>query len=275
MSSEVNDIYMDELQAQAVTAHIGPVVIVIEGAPGSGKTTALIMRALILMKDSVPEESIFLLTPGDGRQAMAVKTAIANDVPRITNAIPHEHVSRLRVSSYRGLAISWLRRFGPEVLGIPRDFRVWSRKQALWAAYRITVKDDSDGHTLASEVPDVMRWYRLRRSSLPEIAISGVPSHWNEFLQLYEEEKCRRGVLDQDDVLVKAMEVMEKSPSLVESWRNSVKPHFLADNFHNLTQVEYCLLETIAGINSSVMVAGDRNQSVGSWWSAETPLGTS
>ena len=270
MSSEVNDIYMDELQAQAVTADIGPVVI--EGAPGSGKTTALIMRALILMKDSVPEESIFLLTPGDGRQAMAVKAAIANDVLRLTNIIPLEQVSRLRVSSYRDLAISWLRRFGPEVLVIPKDFRVWSRKPALWAAYRLTLKGESDGHTLASEVPDVMRWYRFRRSSLPEIAVPDVPSHWHEFLQMYEEEKHLRGVLDQDDVIPKAIEVMEKSPSLVESWRDVVKPHFLADNFHNMTPIEYRFLQTITGRNASVMVAGDCNQSLGSWWGAAPGL---
>ena len=270
MTSQGNDIELDDLQSKAVTAHFGPVAI--EGAPGSGKTTALITRALVLMKDGVPPESLFFLTPGDGRQALAVKTAISNDVPRLTDTIPHEHISRLRVSSYRGLAISWLRRFGPEVLGISKDFRVSSRKQALLAAYGMIVGNGSDWHISASEVPDLMRWHRFRRSSLPEIAVPGVPSHWHEFIQMYEEEKRHRGVLDQDDVLVKAIEVMEKSPGLIDSWRDSMKPHFLADNFHNMTPVEYRLLQTIAGVNSSVMVAGDCNQSVGSWWGADPGL---
>ncbi len=185
MSSQGNDIYdihIDELQKKAVTADIGPVVI--EGSPGSGKTTALITRALILVMDSVSAESIFFLTPGDGRQAMAVKTAISSDVPRITNAIPYEHISRLKVSSYRGLAISWLRRFGPEVSGIPGDFPIWSRRQALNIAHWIALKGGGDQHIDLNEIPDAMRWYRFRRSSLPEIAVAGVPSHWHEFLQM-------------------------------------------------------------------------------------------
>ena len=270
MTSQGNDIELDDLQSKAVTAHLGPVAV--EGAPGSGKTTALITRALVLMKDGVPPESLFFLTPGDGRQALAVKTAISNDVPRLTDTIPHERISRLKISSYRGLAISWLRRFGPEVLGIPKDFGVWSRRRASLAAYGMILENGSDWPISASEVPDVMRWHRFRRSSLPEIAVAGAPSHWHEFLQMYEEEKRRRGVLDQDDVIAKAIEVMEKGPGLIDSWRDSMKPHFLADNFHNMTPVEYRFLQTITGRNASVMVAGDRNQSVGSWWGADPGL---
>ena len=112
-----------------------------------------------------------------------------------------------------------------------------------------------------------MRWNRFRRSRLPENIVPDVPSHWHEFVQHYhyEEVKRRQGVLDQDDVIPKTLEVMQEGPELLERWRDRVRPHILADNFHILTPVEYRLLQIVAGRNGSVVAAGDRNQSIGSW----------
>ena len=39
-----------------------------------------------------------------------------------------------------------------------------------------------------------------------------------------------------------------------------------------MTQAEYRLLQTVAGRNASIVVAGDYNQSVGSWWGADPSL---
>ena len=258
-------IRLDELQWKAAGAKVGPIVI--EGGPGSGKTTALMTRALLLMQNKVPERSILFLTPGDDRQAETLKTAVLRDLPRLTQAMPPERTALLHHYSYRTLAISWVRRFGPEVLGIPKDMAVWNRTQARVTTYRLAENSNLDRNPASYELRDVMRWNRFRRSRLTENIVPDVPSHWHEFVQHYhyEEVKRRQGVLDQDDVIPKALEVMQEGPELLERWRDRVRPHILADNFHILTPVEYRLLQIVAGRNGSVVAAGDRNQSIGSW----------
>ena len=48
-----------------------------------------------------------------------------------------------------------------------------------------------------------------------------------------------------------------------------MKPHLLVDDFQNLTQAEYRLLQLIAGPKGSFTAAGDSNQRVGSWRGAD------
>ena len=56
MTSQDN-LRLDTDQLEAARVEVGPVLV--EGAPGSGKTTVLITRAVLLLRNNVPPKSIF------------------------------------------------------------------------------------------------------------------------------------------------------------------------------------------------------------------------
>ena len=61
-------------------------------------------------------------------------------------------------------------------------------------------------------------------------------------------------------------------PEDLRAWRDRAKPHFVVDDFQNLTRAEYLFLKTLVGSNGSLTVAGDRNQRIGTYRGADREL---
>ena len=268
MTSQDN-LRLDTDQLEAARVEVGPVLV--EGAPGSGKTTVLITRAVLLLRNNVPPKSIFFLTPNN-RQALEIEQTFTGEVQRLTKKISAETADAVQKATPQAFAISYLRRFGAGTQGVPSDFTLWSRRKTAEVIGLFATAGNHGLGVSASDIPDVIRWQRFRQSRLPEIAVHGIPSHWQEVMQLYEQEKRRENALDEGDVIPKAIEAMRLNPEQLQDWRDKVMPHFLVDGFQNLTQSEYSLLQMAAGRDGSIMAAADRNQCVGSWWGADSSL---
>ena len=117
---------LDTDQLEASRAEVGPVLV--EGAPGSGKTTVLITRAVLLLRNNVPPKSIFFLIPNN-RQALEIGRTFTREVQRLTKRISPETADAVQKATPQAFAASYLRRFNTGTQGIPNKFTLWSRRK--------------------------------------------------------------------------------------------------------------------------------------------------
>ena len=259
---------LDRAQHDAVTAPQGPVLV--EGGPGTGKSFVLTVRLARLLAAGAEPKSIFRLTP-DRRQVPEIRRTLHAELSRVKKNVPSEGSEAVQVASIQGLAEPWLRHLGPGAIGIPREFAVWSPQRSEETIRQLLSSSGLNARIFVGDIPDILRWHRhIRSKQQPDVP--GIPSLWHEVIDLYEKEKGRQNALDHEDLTVLVIRALEARPDTVRSWRERIRPHFLVDDFQNLTGVQYRFLQILAGANGSVVAAGDRNQCVGTSWGADAGL---
>ena len=262
MTNSTQRIPLDKAQYDAARASVGTVLV--EGGPGTGKSLALNTRAASLLIAGVSPKSIIYLTPNSFRP-MGIRKTLSRDVLRLTERVSKEAASAVQVSTIQLLADSWLRRFGPDTVGIPNDFTVWNLTRSTEVVRGLARDGNYQSRIYDEDIPDILRWHTLLRSTTSEADSQGIPALWREVAQLYEREKHHHNALDEVDLVLRAIESMESYPDNLEAWKQRIKPHVLVDDFQNVTPTEYRLLRLFADPNGTFMAAADANQRVGSW----------
>ena len=89
----------------------------------------------------------------------------------------------------------------------------------------------------------------------------------SQFLQLYQEEKRKRSVLDFSDLIERAINLLQTFPSLREEQRDKFR-HILVDEFQDTNSLQKTLLEMLKGGKATpdggdnLFVVGDAQQSI-------------
>ncbi|HHT9139582.1 MAG: UvrD-helicase domain-containing protein [Planctomycetes bacterium] len=82
----------------------------------------------------------------------------------------------------------------------------------------------------------------------------------SQFLQLYQEEKRKRSVLDFSDLIERAINLLQTFPPLREEQRDKFR-HILVDEFQDTNSLQKTLLEMLKG-KDNLFVVGDAQQSI-------------
>ncbi|MGH9086776.1 MAG: ATP-dependent helicase [Acidimicrobiales bacterium] len=92
-----------------------------------------------------------------------------------------------------------------------------------------------------------------------------------ELYAAYEHEKRRRGVLDLDDLLLVAGNLLEDDSRFAAAvrWRNR---QLFVDEMQDVNPAQFRLLQAVAGDDPDLFVVGDPNQSVYGWNGADPTL---
>ena len=94
------------------------------------------------------------------------------------------------------------------------------------------------------------------------------------FVQLYadyESKKHRRRVLDFDDVLAEALDLMTTEPKHAAA-RRWLHQHLLVDEFQDINPLQFALLRSWLGPDSRLLVVGDPDQAIYGWNGADPEL---
>ncbi|MXZ98187.1 MAG: ATP-dependent helicase [Acidimicrobiaceae bacterium] len=94
------------------------------------------------------------------------------------------------------------------------------------------------------------------------------------FVQLYadyESAKRKRRLLDFDDVLARSLEVMETEPKHAAAHR-WLHQHLLVDEFQDINPLQFALLKSWLGPDSTLVVVGDPDQAIYGWNGADPEL---
>jgi superfamily I DNA/RNA helicase len=233
-------------QRRAATAPPGPVLCV---APaGSGKTTTLVARIAWLIDEGAPPETICAIT-FNRRAAEELRERVTAALEPFGDGV----ASRVRIRTFHALGLEMLRAAGrpveplldrDEVLravrpeASPAERR---RLDTLMSRFKLDLDVDPLAIEADAEAGPVARTYAA-----------------------YEAEIARRGGLDFDDLVARALRLLEAEAATLASWREQCQ-HLLVDEAQDLDRAQLRLALLLAAPANRIFLVGDDDQSIYGW----------
>lgn len=253
---------LNDVQKEAVLHHKGPLLI-LAGA-GSGKTRVLTRRIAYLIEAyGVSPWNILALT-------FTNKAAI--EMRDRVDDILDQRADHIWVSTFHSACVKILRRFIDEI-GYDKRFSIY---------------DTDDTKTL---MKGVLKSLNIDNKIYPEKAVLSIISKAKNRMKnaedfakelgegsgrdpiaraffLYEKKMRENNALDFDDLLLKTVELFEKSESCLSYYRRRFQ-YLLVDEYQDTNQVQFRLLQLLAHheneegeVEHNLCVVGDDDQSI-------------
>jgi len=229
---------LDEAQRAAADTGEGPLLII--AGPGSGKTRTVTHRiAHLVAERGVPASSCLAIT-FTRRAAAEMSDRLAALIPTKGTGVP--------VHTFHSLGLTLLRE-NSEAAGLESGFRIAdepSRRQLLVGALSVSERK-AEGLLRAISV--------AKRTGVP-------PSdEITEALAVYKREMAARGWIDFDDLVGKAVAMLEADNDLAAAYRKRFRWIFV-DEFQDVDAEQYRLIRLLAPPDANLCVIGDPNQAI-------------
>jgi len=236
---------LDPEQRAAATLPDGPAQII---APaGSGKTTTLIARLGVLLNRGVPAERIAVVT----FNREAAEELSARIATRLAPTLPG--AERVEVRTLHALARQVLLDAGLPVRLLA------DRLPLLGTARRRVVAALGPD---APPVPDVA----ALDTHLSAWKVEGrlPPEGARAVLAIFKDLVAVRGAVDFDDLVVRAVELLERDASLRGRWQARFS-HIAVDEFQDVDAAQLRLVRVLAEPEQNLFVVGDDDQTIYAW----------
>ena len=239
---------LDRFQRDAANAAGAPGLIL--GAPGTGKSYALIARVVMLIDSGAAPDSIVLLTCSR-RGSQDIQIMLAD------LAEEFEGIQRMFVGTPAQYANEVLRAGGAAALGLSDCYSLWPFRSAA-EAFRNVVLDTIGVSALSTgEADEILAWNGRNLSRRPGDPILQPRQHsWHRVIASYEQEKNRQNALSLDDLIPTATRALDQGTGLRPPWMSGPPPHLLVDDGHHLTPAQYHFLSLVTG---DLTIAADPN----------------
>jgi DNA helicase II / ATP-dependent DNA helicase PcrA len=248
-------------QREAVTHGEGP-LLVIAGA-GSGKTRVLTHRIAYLLATGLSRPGEILAITFTNKAAAEMRERVEALVGRATRA--------MWVTTFHSACARMLRA-DAERLGYSRSFTIYDEADSLRMIKRCMEELAVDTKRFPpravraqisgakNQLVDIDA-YREAHGSVFEQTVADV-------FALYEKRMLEANAMDFDDLLVRAVNVMELYEEVRERWRRAFR-HVLVDEYQDTNHAQYRLLQLLCGDDGNLMVVGDDFQSIYSFRHAD------
>ncbi|HEX5146966.1 MAG TPA: UvrD-helicase domain-containing protein, partial [Conexibacter sp.] len=243
---------LNEPQRAAVLHGEGPLLI-LAGA-GSGKTRVLTHRIAYLLATGQARPHEILAITFTNKAAQEMRERVELLVGARTRAMWlmtfHAACARmLRADAHR--------------LGYTRQFTIYDQADARRLVRRCIEQLDVDPKrftpgAIHNEISDAKN--KLRDAeSYGELVGSYFEQTVVDVYKLYESELHRMNAMDFDDLLVRAVNVMELFPEVRERYAGVFR-HVLVDEYQDTNHAQYRWLQLIGGEHRNICVVGDDDQ---------------
>ena len=250
---------LDAEQREAVTTTAAPLAIV--AAAGSGKTTVLTRRIAYRVANGTAMSQHVLALTFTRDAAAELKRRLRKLEIREPIEAGTFHGVALRLLRDRALAANHAppqvandrTRLAREVLSeLKMAIEPYAALADLdWARARMVPADRYEGAVRITR----------RRTSIP-------PARFADFVAAYERLKCRRGVIDFDDLLVHTIEALRTDTAwaLGVHWRYR---HLFVDEAQDLNPLQHAMLEALRAGRLDLCLVGDPRQAIYGWNGAD------
>jgi DNA helicase-2/ATP-dependent DNA helicase PcrA len=252
---------LNEPQRAAVTHGDGPLLI-LAGA-GSGKTRVLTHRLAWLVHSGRIRHDEVLAITFTNKAAQEMRERVEVLLGRRTRG--------MWVMTFHAACARMLRAEAPR-LGYTRSFTIYDQADARRLVKRSLEQHGHDTKRYApaaihNQISDAKN--KLRS---PEDVRQLVGSRFEEVVgdvyETYEREMLRMNAMDFDDLLVRAVNVLELFPEVRERYTSTFR-HVLVDEYQDTNHAQYRWLQLLAGEHRNLAVVGDDAQSVYSFRGAD------
>ncbi len=233
-------------QRRAATAPPGPVLCV---APaGSGKTTTLVARIAWHIDQGVAPEQICAIT-FNRRAADELRERVAAAL----DPLGPDLAGRVRIRTFHAL--------GLEIL---RDAGQATEPLLDRAAVLEAVRPDATPAE-RRRLDTAMSRFKLDLDVDPtDIERDPLAGPVAQTYVAYEAEIRRRGGLDFDDLVARALRLLERDELVLASWRRRCR-HLLVDEAQDLDRAQLRLALLLAAPTNRIFLVGDDDQSIYGW----------
>jgi DNA helicase-2/ATP-dependent DNA helicase PcrA len=247
---------LNDAQREAVTAPIGP-VLVLAGA-GSGKTRVLTHRvAWLIEAEGASAHSVLAVT---------FTNKAAGEMRARIEALLGMPGAALWIGTFHGIAHRLLRLHWREA-SLPQTFQILDGDDQLRLIKKI----------LKAQALDETRWvprdiqYFINQNKdegmRPKALKDGNDPTRRQFIKLYQdyEDACQRaGVVDFAELLLRAFELWRDNPEMLGHYRRRFK-HVLIDEFQDTNTIQYAWMKLLVGSEGAPFAVGDDDQSIYRW----------
>jgi DNA helicase-2/ATP-dependent DNA helicase PcrA len=244
---------LNDAQRAAVTAPVGP-VLVLAGA-GSGKTRVLTHRIawLIQVEGAFPH----------GILAVTFTNKAAGEMRGRVERLLGVADGSLWIGTFHGIAHRLLRMHWREA-ALTQGFQILDSEDQLRVIRKLIKAQNLDE---TRWVPRELQWFinsNKDEGLRPKDLKDGNDPTRRQLIKLYAEyeEACRRaGVVDFAELLLRAYELWRDQPQLLAHYRRRFS-HVLVDEFQDTNAIQYAWMKLLAGSEVQPFVVGDDDQSV-------------
>jgi DNA helicase-2/ATP-dependent DNA helicase PcrA len=245
-------------QREAVLTTDGPVLI-LAGA-GSGKTRVITHRIAHLVLDKGIASDRILAVTFTNKAAEEMRSRV--------EALLTGQSFGAWVSTFHSLCVRLLRREA-EAAGLGRDFVIYDEDDQM-AAVRQALRDLDLSEKLHPP-RRVLSRISARKNSGRELGEEGEGFGSAAFARIAERYAAileGAGALDFDDLLLRAVHLLEHNEEVRERYRRRFL-YVLVDEYQDTNRAQYELIRHLAGPTGNITVVGDEDQSIYSWRGAD------
>ena len=261
--SELDLSSLNPKQLEAVL-HPGGPLLVFAGA-GSGKTRVITYRIARLISEGLSPWHVLAVT---------FTNKAANEMKERVAALLGERRQPKWVGTFHSMCSRILRECG-ERIGVDRNFVVYDdddqvsvvrdclrelnldEKQFTPRSVLATISRAKEGLISAEQYPDVAHEFFER-------IVAEVYPRYQARLRAYN-------ALDFDDLIFFAVRLLREDRFVLERYRDQFR-HVLVDEYQDVNQAQYFLVQLIAGEHRNITVVGDDDQSIYGWRGANVEL---
>src|ERR1700694_1100152 len=245
---------LNDPQRDAVTHGEGPLLI-LAGA-GSGKTRVLTHRiAYLVATDAAKPNEILAIT---------FTNKAAGEMRDRAELLVGRRVRAMWVMTFHAACARMLRAHADR-LGYSRQFTIYDQADSRRLVKRcldelgIDPKRFTPG-AVQTQISDAKN--KLRDAeAYGQMVGSFFEQTVADAFRMYERELHRMNAMDFDDLLVRAVDVLELFPEVRDQYATGFR-HVLVDEYQDTNHVQYRWLQLIAGEHRNLMVVGDDAQSI-------------
>lgn len=248
---------MNDNQKEAILTTEGPLII-LAGA-GSGKTRVLTHRIMHLIKEKKINESNILAITFTNKAANEMKERIFNLIGDTTKYI--------WINTFHAMCLKILRT-NIEYLGYKTNFTILDNSEQKRVIKDIieNYKYDIDQYN-PNFILKVISNSKNKNESPEDLSQKskfGFMKNVSNIYLKYQQYFKKNNVLDFDDLIIKTIELFEKSDETLKYYQNKFK-YIHVDEYQDTSIIQYKLIKLLSNFHKNICVVGDDDQSIYSW----------
>ncbi len=256
---------LNENQKQAVITE-SQYVRVIAGA-GSGKTRVLTTRIVHLIRNKITWPNKIL--------AITFTNKASNEMKERVLTMLQDEGSGVWISTIHSLCVRILRE-DILTMGMPRNFTVMDsddQRSILNEAYK-EYGLDKQNYSFASMLDYISNNKGAEVSVERAYMFAGTLEKEKNKVKVYEyylQRQQKMYALDFDDLLLMTNKMFKTHAEVLNKWQKRFT-HIHVDEFQDIDDVQYSIITLLAGVNSSLYVVGDPDQTIYTWRGADVNI---
>jgi DNA helicase II / ATP-dependent DNA helicase PcrA len=242
--------------------HIDGPLLILAGA-GSGKTRVIAQRIAYLISEGFAQPDEILAVTFTNKAAEELRTRVQT----LLNA----SMAGSWMSTFHSLCARLLRREATAI-GLPRDFVIYDSSDQVALIKQVMKELQIDDSVVQPRQALSKISHAKNTMAGPEFfRASGWSQRGEQMVKIYEkyiEGLRENGALDFDDLLLKAVELMDRAPQVRDRYAEKFR-FVMVDEYQDTNRPQYHLIQQLSRRHRNLCVVGDPDQSIYRWRGAD------